>query len=107
MTDDPGLQPQRTTLAWTRTAIGSGALTGFLVRNAVVTGRAVDVVGAALTATMTVLVLVLGRRRRDHIRARLSADRSPLVPGAVASVTVLAAAAAVAVIIGIVISRPT
>jgi uncharacterized membrane protein YidH (DUF202 family) len=102
MTEDPGLQPQRTTLAWTRTAIGCGALTGFLVRNAVVTGRVVDVVGAALTATMTVLVLVLGRRRRDRIRACLVAERSPLVPHAVVTVTALASAAAGAVIIGIV-----
>ena len=102
MTEDPGLQPQRTTLAWTRTAIGCGALTGFLVRHAVVTGRLVDVVGAALTATMTVLVLVLGRRRRDQIRARLAADRSPLVPHAVAAVTALVSLAAAAVIIGIV-----
>jgi uncharacterized membrane protein YidH (DUF202 family) len=102
MIEDPGLQPQRTTLAWTRTAIGCGALTGFLVRNAVVTGRLVDVVGAVLTATMTVLVLVLGRRRRDRIRACLSAGRSPLVPHAVAAVTALVSTAAVAVIIGIV-----
>jgi hypothetical protein len=107
MTDDPGLQPQRTTLAWTRTAIGSGALTGFLVRNAVTTGRVVDVIGAALTATMTVVVLVLGRQRRDHIRTRLVRDRSPLVPRAVASVTALSSAAAVAVIIGIVTTRFT
>jgi hypothetical protein len=102
MTEDPGLQPQRTTLAWTRTAIGCGALTGFLVRHAVVTGRLVDMVAAALTATMTVLVLVLGRRRRDRIRANLAADRSPVVPHSVAAVTVLASLAGTMVIVSIV-----
>ena len=103
MTDDPGLQPQRTTLAWTRTGIGCAALTGILIRHAVLTGRAIDIAGAALAATTTVVVLVLGRRRRKQISDRLATGRSPVTHHGVAAVTVLICAAAIAVISGVVV----
>jgi hypothetical protein len=101
MSDDPGLQPQRTTLAWTRTAIACGALTGILVRHAVVSGRVVDMVGAALATVMSVSVLVLGRLRRERIRACIAVDRTPAVPHGVVAVTGLSLAAAVVVLISI------
>ena len=59
MTEDPGLQPQRTTFAWTRTGIGCAALTGILIRHLVLTGRTIDIVATALAGVTTVLVLGL------------------------------------------------
>ena len=85
MGEDPGLYPQRTTLASTRTAIACGAFTGLLIRHAVVSGRVIDVVGAVLGGVMTVSVLVLGRLRRERIKACIADDRTPAVPRGVAT----------------------
>jgi uncharacterized membrane protein YidH (DUF202 family) len=97
----PGTQPQRTTLAWTRTAIGCAGLGAVVGRHAIVTGRVVDAVAAVLVGLAAVVVLVLGRRRRDQIAGRLAADRTPAVPREVGAVTVLVAAAALLVVGGI------
>jgi uncharacterized membrane protein YidH (DUF202 family) len=101
MSADPGLQPQRTTLAWTRTAIACGALAAILTRHAVLSGRVVDMVAAALGGVMTVSVLVLGRLSRERIRACVAEDRTPVVPYEVVTVTWLTSAAAVLVIVSI------
>jgi uncharacterized membrane protein YidH (DUF202 family) len=105
MNDDPGLQPQRTTLAWTRTGIGCAALTGILIRHAVLTKRAVDITAATLAALATVSVLVLGRLRRQQIRAALERGLSPAVPRAVAGLTLLVCLAAIAVTAGIAVDE--
>jgi hypothetical protein len=101
MTEDPGLQPQRTTLAWTRTAIACGTFAAIMTRHAVATGRAVDIAAASLGGIMTVSVLVLGRLRRDRIRARIADGRTPVVPHGIAAVTGLISAAAVIVVVSI------
>jgi hypothetical protein len=105
MSEDPGLQPQRTTLAWTRTAIACGAFAAIMIRQAVVSGRAVDIVAAALGGIITVSVLMLGRMRRDRIKARLADGHSPVVPHGIAAVTGLTSAAAVIVVLSIATSE--
>jgi uncharacterized membrane protein YidH (DUF202 family) len=94
----PESQPQRTSLAWTRTGIGCAGLGLVLGRHAMVTGRLVDVAAAVLVGVAAVVVLVLGRLRRDQVAGRLAADRTPAAPRRVAAVTVLIAAAALVVI---------
>jgi hypothetical protein len=94
----PESQPQRTSLAWTRTGIGCAGLGLILGRHAIVTGRLVDVAAAVLVGVTAVIVLVLGRLRRDQIAGRLAAGRTPAAPRRVAAVTVLIAAAALIVI---------
>jgi hypothetical protein len=103
MTEDPGLQPQRTTFAWTRTGIGCAALTGILIRHLVLTGRTIDIVATALAGVTTVLVLVLGRRRRKQIGDRLASGHSPVTHHGVVALTVLVSMAAIAVISSVVI----
>ena len=94
MTDDPGLQPQRTTLAWTRTGIGAAALTGILARHAAESGAMVDIVATAFAGAAAICLLVLARLRRDRISVAVAADASPVSTRAVATTTLLIAATA-------------
>jgi uncharacterized membrane protein YidH (DUF202 family) len=103
--NDPGLQPQRTTLAWTRTGIGCAGLTGLLVRHAILTQRVLDVVAAALAAGAAVTVLALGRRRRDAIAKRLADGRTPVTPYGVIAVTLLVSMVAIVLLSSILMER--
>jgi putative membrane protein len=103
MSEPAESQPQRTALAWTRTGIGCGVLGLVLLRHAFVTGRLIDAVGAALVGMTAVVVLVLGRVRRDQIDARLAVGRTPAVPREVVAVTALIALTAL-IVIGSVLS---
>ncbi len=98
MSQDPGLQPQRTTLAWTRTGIGCAALTVLLARHVFLTEGPIAFIGAALAAAATVTIFVLGRRRRDQITNRLATGQNPALPSAMLSVAVLIGLIAMAVI---------
>jgi hypothetical protein len=89
MIDDPGLQPQRTTLAWTRTAIGAGGLTGILARHAAESGAVVDVAGTVLAGAGAVCLLALARVRRDRIYAAVAARASPVSPRAILATSIL------------------
>jgi hypothetical protein len=95
---DPGLQPQRTTLSWTRTAITAAGLTGVLVRHAVRSGAAVDLVATAMAGATALSLLVLARLRRDRIQAAVDAGGSPISVRSIAAVAVLIMATAVALI---------
>jgi uncharacterized membrane protein YidH (DUF202 family) len=103
LTDDPGLQPQRTTLAWTRTAIGCGGLAALQVRQAVLTGHVIDVIAASVAAVATLSMLVLGRRRRDRIASRITNGQTPVTPGSVAAAAALVFVIAIVVIGSIVV----
>jgi hypothetical protein len=94
MIDDPGLQPQRTTLAWTRTGIGAAALTGILARHAAESGAIVDIAATAFAGAGVFCLLLLARVRRDRITAAVAAGTSPVSTRAVAATTLLIAATA-------------
>ena len=69
MTRDPGLQPQRTALAWVRTALGAAGTGGLLLKAGVNTGSPITV-GAAILALVDGAVLgLLARRRRSTLAA--------------------------------------
>jgi putative protein kinase ArgK-like GTPase of G3E family len=102
MTGDQGLQPQRTTLSWTRTGIGAAGLTGVLTRQAARSGAAVDILATSLAAVATVGLLLLARIRRDRIATAVNAGVSPVSPRSVAAVTVLVAVTAICVTVSFV-----
>ncbi|WP_175410139.1 DUF202 domain-containing protein [Streptomyces sp. TRM64462] len=96
---DPGLQPERTRLAWRRTTLSCTVAAVLAARQAVHDGpSAAGLLGAALSLLVWLAFLGLAQRR---IRALDSARPAPLGPaGAVAAVgcTVALAAFAVAVV---------
>ena len=104
MSQDPGLQPQRTTLSWTRTGVGAAALTAILVRHAATTGAAVDIAATALSAAAVVCLLMMARVRRDRITAAVAAGASPVSARSVAAVTVLISATAICVAVSFLLS---
>ena len=97
MSQDPGLQPQRTTLSWTRTGVGAAGLTAILARHAARTGAVVDIVATGMAAVAMVCLLVLARVRRDRITTAVAAGAAPVPARSVAAVTVLISATAVCV----------
>lgn len=67
MTRDPGLQPERTALAWTRTALASAACSLVLLHVAVRQGGGLATVPAVCTAAVSVTLVTL--RRHRHVAA--------------------------------------
>ncbi|WP_326599816.1 DUF202 domain-containing protein [Streptomyces sp. NBC_01803] len=97
---DPGVQPERTRLAWRRTTL-SFALVVVLAARGLVTsdgGRAVGSVGVALAALLWVSFLALAHRR-------IQALTTGRPPGAPTGGTVLGAAGVVvaAALVGMVV----
>lgn len=76
MTPDPGLQPERTALAWTRTVLALIVNAALLLRTPLLKAGAVPWVGcAALCAVAIILLPVAQRRGRQLRRQRPGAPR--------------------------------
>jgi len=80
---DRGLQPQRTHLAWTRTALSSALLFSVIGRRAV-TSSAWTWFPLALAGVMSVAFVVVARARTVHLESH--ARPAPLSPGTAATV---------------------
>jgi uncharacterized membrane protein YidH (DUF202 family) len=67
---DPGLQPERTSLAWTRTSLGflaNGVL--LLIKHIRTDAPPISLVAAGLATVVTLFIYLVGRRRH-HLLAR-------------------------------------
>ncbi|MGH3332627.1 MAG: DUF202 domain-containing protein [Nocardioidaceae bacterium] len=87
---DVGLQAERTTMAWQRTALGLGGVSALLVHLSA--GNVVAAVPGLAGLLVAVGLLVLAERRYVRMVARLDAEESPLGRGAVRLVTLVVVA---------------
>lgn len=86
---DPGLQPERTLLAWKRTCLALGVAVAVAVRFAAETlGPLVAVVGAAGIGTALAAYLVAARRYRETQDWLGATDRLPVDGAALGLLTV-------------------
>ncbi|WP_305093801.1 DUF202 domain-containing protein [Prescottella sp. R16] len=98
---DPGLQPERTTLAWVRTAASLAAVAFLCLRYVPGSSTIVQVVGvwAVLAASVTI---VTTRRRHQRVSDRFGAGYVDypflLVVGLTATVVALAGVSAIVVL---------
>lgn len=89
---DPGLQPERTDLAWRRTALSAAACSAFLLHTAARNGWGWAVVPGLLVAVVTAVTTwarLRGRRRWPHGGGL---GRLPLVIGFLVTLACLSAA---------------
>lgn len=67
---DPGLQPERTALAWQRTGLSAAVVAVLLVRSGVVGSSPLEIAGGACAAVV-VLLSALAARAVPSVRTRL------------------------------------
>ncbi|SEQ87100.1 protein of unknown function [Lentzea xinjiangensis] len=81
MNRDPGLQPERTRLAWHRTALSAAACSLLLVGVAARHGWALATPPAVCTAAVSMTLVLLGRRGQLSARPRVLLLLAVLVTG--------------------------
>lgn len=86
-----GLQPERTGLAWQRTALAAGICSLLLLRHAAITGWGVFTIPAALAATAALTLMVAGTVRERQLQDA----RPPASAVLLGTVAVLSTATAV------------
>lgn len=82
----PGLQRERTTLAWIRTGISAGALGVLLLRDAIKTGSGLAIAAAVTGLVAAVAIMGLGRRNVQGAQSAVGSSHS-IPHGAVLAVT--------------------
>ncbi|MEV6825141.1 DUF202 domain-containing protein [Amycolatopsis sp. NPDC051102] len=83
---DPGLQPERTALAWQRTGLTAAVAGVLLLRTGVQTGSVVATV-AGCSATGVLLLAWHAARRRDRLRTRRILAATALTTGLAGALT--------------------
>lgn len=67
---DPGLQPERTALAWHRTALGAAVLTVLLVRHGAVAGAALELAAGGFALLTALFAVLTARTVRSGVAPR-------------------------------------
>lgn len=101
MSAPSGLQAERTTMAWQRTALGLGAVSALLVRHA---GADLGAVAPGVAGLVIALVMLIGVEARHRRRRAAPPEAAPMGAAAVRSitwVTVLLALASALVVTGV------
>jgi uncharacterized membrane protein YidH (DUF202 family) len=75
---DAGLQAERTSLAWSRTALTASVAALLVTRGGVVTHQSALTIVGVLLLGVAVATLVAARRRHAVIERALAAGRSPV-----------------------------
>ncbi len=99
---DSGLQPERTAMAWQRTALGLGGVSALLVHDA--ESRIALAVPGVVGLAGALALLLLVEQRYEHTIRRVTSGDAPMGPRLVrctAYGTVLLAVAAVVVVVGV------
>lgn len=81
MSEDPGLARERTTLAWTRTALSFGAVGGVIVKSHVIAGL-------VIMATAPVIYKLGRLTRRDLLQTRIRLITVTVVAVSVAALAI-------------------
>lgn len=63
---DPGLQPERTALAWQRTGLSAGVTAALLLRTGMTGGSPLGLIGAGCVLIIVALGWLMGRRPGNY-----------------------------------------
>ena len=81
----PGLQVERTTLAWLRTALAFGAVSALLLHTG--DGSPWVVAPAVIGILMALALLLLSHKHHNRALRLIRANRSPMAPTLIATVS--------------------
>ncbi len=94
---DPGLQSERTAMAWQRTVLGVGGVSALLLHRA--DGNPLAAVPGVVGLLVALALLVVVERRYERTVRRVVAGETPAGPGLIRAVAAAAAALAVAALV--------
>ena len=90
-TGDTGLAADRTTLAWTRTALVAAALGALLLRTGLIHRWPLSLAAATVALMNAAAIAVVGHRREAAVQARRAAARTVADAAGILGVAVLTA----------------
>lgn len=96
MTEDPGLQPQRTALAWRRTTLTAATVAFLITRSAAATGGHGLLLPAGAAVVTASLLWTTARYRQRRIASGIGSGHTVAAPGSLLLMTVATVGSAVA-----------
>ena len=92
---DPGLQPERTELAWSRTALGIAVVAALVIRAGVMVDDRALVAAGVLVAVLSGTAMMAGYRRRRSLAQELPQPSPPALMLLLSGSIVFASACAI------------